>query len=490
VTPRPRLKTRYPGITYREGATGRTYIVSWYDMEGTKRSKHLPYGSTLEQAREFQGTLQHRKAQGESLVPTKKTVGELLDFWLDSRRPSLAPKTVEVYEWAIEKHLRPTFGAKKVTALSASDIAALIAALKGEGRKTWTVQKILTPLKAAFQIAVREGWVATSPVTKLLPHERPKGDQREMRCLRGSEISSLLTATTSTRWKALFAVLVFGGLRISEALSLTWDDVSEDSLAIGKSKTKAGVREVLLIPSVRRLLLELKLKQSSLYVVDGATNLSMGELRDAPPSSERRISEEVLRCSQELGAQRQESCGSEWDDEGGQPGLHDYEGRRVLEGGTSTGHGVGSGSIPGEGRISPSQERAKGRQPARELGVVGRGDSERTESNGRHLPPLREDIPAYVFSNRHGQPIGRREALRALRIAEEKAGIPNYTLHELRHTFASILIAQGELPTLVARQMGHADPSITLKVYSHLWEEHESVSAARDRLQTAMGGVL
>ncbi len=95
-----------------------------------------------------------------------------------------------------------------------------------------------------------------------------------------------------------------------------------------------------------------------------------------------------------------------------------------------------------------------------------------------------------MFATQQGTSCGRREALRALRAAEDRAGLPHYTLHELRHTFASILIGQGNLPTLVAKQMGHADPSITLKVYSHLWEENESVSTARDRLQAAMGSMV
>jgi integrase len=75
-------------------------------------------------------------------------------------------------------------------------------------------------------------------------------------------------------------------------------------------------------------------------------------------------------------------------------------------------------------------------------------------------------------------------------VAESKAGLPDYTLHELRHTFASILIAQGELPTLVAKQMGHADPGVTLKTYTHLWQEKESIETARERLQEAMGGLI
>jgi integrase len=95
-----------------------------------------------------------------------------------------------------------------------------------------------------------------------------------------------------------------------------------------------------------------------------------------------------------------------------------------------------------------------------------------------------------VFSTQSGAPLGRRNALTALHATCERAGLPKYTLHELRHTFASILIAQRELPTLVARQMGHKDPGVTMSTYAHLFNEQESVDQARERLEAAMGGML
>jgi integrase len=42
------------------------------------------------------------------------------------------------------------------------------------------------------------------------------------------------------------------------------------------------------------------------------------------------------------------------------------------------------------------------------------------------------------------------------------------TTHKLRHAFASILVALGEDPISVMRQIGHADPALTLRVYTHL----------------------
>lgn len=52
------------------------------------------------------------------------------------------------------------------------------------------------------------------------------------------------------------------------------------------------------------------------------------------------------------------------------------------------------------------------------------------------------------------------------------------TLHTLRHTFASNLIASGCDVVTVQRALGHAQPSITLNVYAHLWPSAEDKTRA------------
>ncbi|MDA2934714.1 site-specific integrase [Acidobacteria bacterium AH-259-D05] len=59
-----------------------------------------------------------------------------------------------------------------------------------------------------------------------------------------------------------------------------------------------------------------------------------------------------------------------------------------------------------------------------------------------------------------------------------KAGLSHIRFHELRHTFASLLLAKGAPITYVSRQLGHANPQITLRVYSH-WIPEEN---QRDRM--------
>ena len=59
------------------------------------------------------------------------------------------------------------------------------------------------------------------------------------------------------------------------------------------------------------------------------------------------------------------------------------------------------------------------------------------------------------------------------------------TTHKLRHAFASILVALGEDPISVMRQIGHADPAFTLRVYTHLMSRDQD---DRERLRALVRG--
>jgi integrase len=51
--------------------------------------------------------------------------------------------------------------------------------------------------------------------------------------------------------------------------------------------------------------------------------------------------------------------------------------------------------------------------------------------------------------------------------------------HDLRHTFASLMIANGKDIVRVSRMLGHASPTITLKVYSHMLPKQHYGSSKR-----------
>ena len=58
-------------------------------------------------------------------------------------------------------------------------------------------------------------------------------------------------------------------------------------------------------------------------------------------------------------------------------------------------------------------------------------------------------------------------AKNAMRKACENAGIAHFHPHDLRHRYASLMIAEGVPVTQVAAQLGHSSNSLTWDTYSH-----------------------
>jgi Phage integrase family len=74
--------------------------------------------------------------------------------------------------------------------------------------------------------------------------------------------------------------------------------------------------------------------------------------------------------------------------------------------------------------------------------------------------------------------------------ARKNANLEDVTFHCLRHTFASILIAQGRDVQFVSRQLGHTKTSTTWDTYVHLFEAHRHAHDAREQLDAEYGGML
>ena len=77
---------------------------------------------------------------------------------------------------------------------------------------------------------------------------------------------------------------------------------------------------------------------------------------------------------------------------------------------------------------------------------------------------------AHMFPSEGGGPLNHSNTRRALHHWADKAEVPRIRPHDLRHTYASMSIAQGASPADLARQLGHADPGFTLKRYVHFFE--------------------
>jgi integrase len=89
-----------------------------------------------------------------------------------------------------------------------------------------------------------------------------------------------------------------------------------------------------------------------------------------------------------------------------------------------------------------------------------------------------------VFANTFGRPLdGNNVRARSFKALLKRAELPPMRFHNLRHGAASLLLAEGVNVKVISEMLGHADVTVTLKVYAHLLPGMgEQAASTMDRL--------
>jgi len=79
-----------------------------------------------------------------------------------------------------------------------------------------------------------------------------------------------------------------------------------------------------------------------------------------------------------------------------------------------------------------------------------------------------------VFTNVKGNPICSSSLDREFSRILNKAGLNNVRFHDLRHTFASLMLMRGAKPKVISEALGHSSVAFTMDVYSHILQGMQS----------------
>lgn len=84
----------------------------------------------------------------------------------------------------------------------------------------------------------------------------------------------------------------------------------------------------------------------------------------------------------------------------------------------------------------------------------------------------------YVFTTSVGSPMDAATVTRAFQRALVRAGLPHSRFHDLRHTAATFLLAQGFGIEDVKNLLGHSSITLTSNTYGHVLEQRQQQVAA------------
>jgi len=96
-------------------------------------------------------------------------------------------------------------------------------------------------------------------------------------------------------------------------------------------------------------------------------------------------------------------------------------------------------------------------------------------------------LDGLVFCDEKGAPLLPNNMTRRWRDVCVSRGLPQVMFHALRHTHASALIAAGVDAVKISRRLGHADPTVTLRNYAHLFDKLDTSAASAIELALTQG---
>ncbi|MBD5634975.1 MAG: site-specific integrase [Candidatus Eremiobacteraeota bacterium] len=176
------------------------------------------------------------RARTASEITRKRapTVLEFAEGWLEREvKPNRRATTYRSYKGILDNHILPTLGAMRINRLEPADVERCIAIVRttstaSMASKSRTVLHRIMARAVALEIASR------NPVT---PVAVPRVDKRPMAFLDSEQLTKLFAAAEGDRFEALPIVLATAGLRIGEALALTWNDVDLNERLLSVTKT-------------------------------------------------------------------------------------------------------------------------------------------------------------------------------------------------------------------------------------------------------------
>ncbi len=235
----------------------------------TGKMKRRFIEGTFDTKREAEAEERRHKSmmdQGAKLArPTKETLNEYLEKWLDAKQGTVRARTIHDYRSIVGRYITnppkgaPPIGSWRLTMLTTDGIQALYDHLYKEVRLApRTIHYLHTVLRMALKDAVSRKKLASNPTDHVTRKTQPQdetegveGQTKVVRAMTRDQASRFMEAAREDRYHALWLVLIMGGLRPSEALGLGWADVDlgEGKVYIHRTLTRVGVEGWKLVPT-------------------------------------------------------------------------------------------------------------------------------------------------------------------------------------------------------------------------------------------------
>lgn len=163
------------------------------------------------------------------------TIGMFLDKILQEDRKYA---TQALYENAIKRFLNFFDRETYIADIRIKDIDSYIIMLSEEGVSGKSIRAYLSPVKQAFDEAIRQEYIEKNPVVWA---RKPKSQKQEKKALSLIQMQNMLQRCEDERLLTYLHLAFYTGARPNEILALRWEDITDKKISINKTLTRSGV---------------------------------------------------------------------------------------------------------------------------------------------------------------------------------------------------------------------------------------------------------
>lgn len=202
-----------------------------------KQMQRSVYGSTQQEVRKKLAAAVAALDAGAYFEPAKMTLARWVEIWLQEYTGDKKYLTVKHYTAQCKTHIVPSLGAVKLAELNAPQIQAFYNGLQRDGLAPKSVRNIHGILTKCLSTAVSVGYIRDNPASRVT---LPRVEKKEIHPLTDDQVRDFLQAAGGDEYEILLKVILFTGLRESEAIGLTWDcvDFQEGTIKVCKQLQK------------------------------------------------------------------------------------------------------------------------------------------------------------------------------------------------------------------------------------------------------------
>lgn len=248
------------------------YVYRWKDVSGKQKQV---YAKTLNELRQLEKDIICQATMGVSL-DTSATLNSVIEKWLNTKQ-DIALSSKRLYELNYSSIIKDAkLGQTKIVKIKKSDVLYFLKFLSEEkDLKTSTIGTIFTVITQSMQLAYEDGLILRNPCWGIKINNKESAEKTALTPEEEDELLYRIQNSRSQRFYPLVGILLNTGIRVSEAVGLTWNDVDMENgffevnkqiillqkddndkkreLTVTPPKSEAGIRRIYMTDYVKHL---------------------------------------------------------------------------------------------------------------------------------------------------------------------------------------------------------------------------------------------